>query len=163
MIFSRSTRRSLPLINACWEVKMIYTPLTRKALTLCFDAHKDQTDKSGLPYVFHPFHLAEQMTNEITTVVALLHDVVEDTSYSLSDLLNMGFPQEAVEAIGLMTHEDGVPYLDYVKKIKSNPIARAVKLADLRHNSDLTRLDQVDSPALARVQKYAAAIRLLEE
>lgn len=142
---------------------MIYTPLTRKALTLCFDAHKDQTDKSGLPYVFHPFHLAEQMTNEITTVVALLHDVVEDTSYSLSDLLNMGFPQEAVEAIGLMTHEDGVPYLDYVKKIKSNPIARAVKLADLRHNSDLTRLDQVDSPALARVQKYAAAIRLLEE
>lgn len=141
---------------------MIYTALTKSAMKLCFDAHKDQTDKSGLPYVFHPFHLAEQMEDELTTIVALLHDVVEDTPYSLEDLSELGFPKEAVDAIGLMTHEDGVPYLDYVAEIKKNPIARAVKLADLRHNSDLTRLDRVDGPALERVQKYAAAIRLLE-
>lgn len=142
---------------------MIYTDLTKKALTLCFEAHKDQLDKSGMPYVFHPFHLAEQMTDEYTTVVALLHDVVEDTLYTLQDLTEMGFPREVVEAVGLMTHAEGVPYLDYVAAIKDNPIARAVKLADLRHNSDLTRLDTVDDWVLARNRKYAQAIRLLEE
>ena len=142
---------------------MIYTPLTKKALKLCFEAHRNQTDKSGLPYVFHPFHLAEQMDDEISTVVALLHDVVEDTSYTMYDLKSMGFPPAAMEAIGLLTHQRSVPYQDYVAKIKGNPIARKVKLADLRHNSDLTRLDQVDEKARERVKKYAAAIRLLEE
>ena len=142
---------------------MIYTPLTNKALVLCFAAHKDQTDKSGIPYVFHPFHLAEQMDSELTTVVALLHDVVEDSEYTLADLTDMGFPAEVTDAVALMTHAEGDPYLDYVSKIKENPIARKVKLADLRHNSDLSRLDRVDATALARVEKYAAAIRLLEE
>ena len=142
---------------------MLYTPLTKKAMKLCFAAHRDQTDKSGLPYVFHPFHLAEQMTDEETTVVALLHDVVEDTEYTLSDLGDMGYPPAVLEAIVLMTHDDIVPYLEYVAKIKHNPIAKAVKLADLRHNSDLTRLDVVDERAIARAEKYAAAIRLLEE
>ena len=61
---------------------MIYTPMTKTALKLCFEAHRDQTDKSGMPYVFHPFHLAEQMSDEKTTVVALLYDVIEDTDYS---------------------------------------------------------------------------------
>ena len=142
---------------------MLYTPLTKKAMKLCFAAHRDQTDKSGLPYVFHPIHLAEQMTDEETTVVALLHDVVEDTQYTLSDLGDMGYPSAVLEAIALMTHDDSVPYLEYVAKIKQNPIAKAVKLADLRHNSDLTRLDVVDERAIARAEKYAAAIRLLEE
>ena len=142
---------------------MIYTPLTNKALVLCFAAHKDQTDKSGIPYVFHPFHLAEQMDSELTTVVALLHDVVEDSEYTLADLTDMGFPAEVTDAVALMTHAEGDPYLDYVSKIKENPIARKVKLADLQHNSDLSRLDRVDATALARVEKYAAAIRLLEE
>lgn len=141
---------------------MIYTPLTKKALKLCFDAHKDQVDKSGMPYVFHPFHLAEQMTDENTTVVALLHDVVEDTDYTLDDLRAMGYPSQVVEALALMTHDKAVPYLDYVAAIKFNPIARAVKLADLRHNSDTTRLDMVDDKARERVQKYRMAIRLLE-
>ncbi len=141
---------------------MIYTDLTKKALKLCFAAHKYQLDKSGMPYVFHPFHLAEQMTDEETTVVALLHDVVEDTSYTIEDLREMGFPESVLEAIRLMTHEDGESYLDYVARLKANPIARAVKLADLQHNSDLTRLDTVDERALARVEKYKKAIALLE-
>lgn len=132
-------------------------------MKLCFRAHKEQTDKSGIPYVFHPIHLAEQMGDEDTAVVALLHDVVEDTDYTLEDLRAMGFNQNVIEAIRLMTHAEGVPYLDYVAKIKENPIARAVKLADLAHNSDLTRLDTVDEKAMARAQKYARAIRLLEE
>ena len=140
---------------------MIYTDQTKKALKLCFQAHKDQWDKSGIPYVFHPFHLAEQMTDEATTVVALLHDVVEDTPYTLEDLKDMGFPSEITEAIALMTHDPAVPYMDYVKNIKGNPIARAVKLADLTHNSVLSRLDLVDDRAIRRVEKYAAAIKLL--
>ena len=141
---------------------MLYTPMTKKALRLCFEAHKDQRDKSDLPYVTHPLHLAEQMSDEISTVVALLHDVVEDTDYTLSDLAGMGFPAEAVEAIALLTHEEGVPYLEYVARIKGNPVARTVKLADLRHNSDLTRLDEIHERDLARVAKYRRAIALLE-
>ena len=118
---------------------MIYTEQTKKALKLCFEAHKEQVDKSGMPYVFHPFHLAEQMQNEETTVVALLHDLVEDTDYTIDDLTSMGFGKTVTDAIALMTHADGVAYMDYVCEIKNNPIAKAVKLADLKHNSDLTQ------------------------
>ena len=142
---------------------MLYTHLTKRALKLCFAAHRDQTDKSGLPYVFHPFHLAEQMPDELTTVVALLHDVVEDTPYTLEDLARLGFPQKVLSTLARLTHDPSVPYLDYVAALKEDPIARQVKLADLRHNSDLTRLDHVDEKARQRAEKYAAAIRLLEE
>ncbi len=141
---------------------MIYTELTKKAMKLCFAAHKDQVDKSGLPYVFHPFHLAEQMADELSTVVALLHDVVEDSSYTFADLKDMGYPAAVLDALVLLTHDDGTPYLDYVANIKDDPIARAVKLADLRHNSDLTRLDHVDEKALERVEKYLKAMELLQ-
>ena len=142
---------------------MIYTEKTKKALKLCFEAHKAQLDKSGMPYVFHPFHLAEQMKDENTTIVALLHDVIEDTDYTFNDLIAMGFDGAIIEAIKLMTHEEGVPYMDYVEKIKSNPIAREVKLADLRHNSDLSRLDVPTEKDKMRVEKYRKAIVLLEE
>ncbi len=142
---------------------MIYTPSTKKAMKFCFQAHKEQTDKSGIPYVFHPIHLAEQMKDEDTTVVALLHDVIEDTDYTLEDLAEMGFNERVIEAIALMTHPEDVPYMDYVAKIKNNPIAKAVKLADLAHNSDITRMDVVDEKAKARVEKYAKAIALLNE
>ena len=141
---------------------MIYTALTKKALKLCFAVHKDQVDKSGLPYVFHPFHLAEQMEDEETTVTALLHDVVEDSDLTLHDLGQMGFPEPIIEALALLTHDPAVEYMDYVRSIKDNSIARAVKLADLRHNSDLTRLDVIDEKALARREKYLQAIAMLE-
>lgn len=140
---------------------MIYTCMTKKALKLCFEAHKDQLDKSGMPYVFHPFHLAEQMTDEDTTVVALLHDVVEDTDYTLDDLRVMGFNEKVIEAIGLMTHAEGVPYMEYVAKIKENPIAKAVKLADLIHNSDSSRLDNITEKDMVRREKYKNAIEFL--
>lgn len=140
---------------------MIYTNATKKALKLCFEAHKDQRDKSDIPYVFHPFHLAESMTDETTTVVALLHDVVEDTSFTLEDIKKEGFSDEVIEALRLLTHKDGVDYMDYVAAIKQNPIAKAVKLADLAHNSDTTRLDVVDERAKERVKTYAQAKELL--
>lgn len=142
---------------------MIYTPATKKALKLCFEAHKEQVDKSGIPYVFHPFHLAEQMKDESSTIVALLHDVVEDTDFTFDDLRAFGFNKDVIEALMLLTHEDDVPYLTYVADIKKNPIARAVKLADLQHNSDLSRLDLVDEKALRRKEKYSEAILLLKD
>ena len=142
---------------------MIYTEKTKAALKLCFEAHKEQLDKNGMPYVFHPFHLAEQMQTEETTVVALLHDVVEDTAYTLADLEAMGFGKAVVDALKLLTHGDAVDYMAYVRAIKDDPIAKAVKLADLEHNSDLSRLDQVDEKALARREKYQKAKALLME
>ncbi len=142
---------------------MIYTEKTKKALKLCFEAHKNQVDKSGAPYVFHPFHLAEQMETEQTTIVALLHDVVEDTNYTLEDLSKMDFGQAVIDALSLLTHDDKVEYMDYVLAIKQNAIAKAVKLADLRHNSDLSRLDVIDQKALKRREKYLKAIDLLEK
>lgn len=142
---------------------MIYTPMTKKALKLCFEAHKEQVDKSGMPYVFHPFHLAEQMKTEESTIVALLHDLVEDTEYTINDLTSMGFGKDITNAIALLTHADGVEYMDYVRAIKENPIAKAVKLADLKHNSDLSRLDDINEKALQRKEKYQKAIALLEE
>ena len=116
-----------------------------------------------MPYVFHPFHLAEQMQTEETTIVALLHDVVEDTDYTLEDLAAMGFDPVVIEALTLLTHDENVPYIDYVRMIKDNPVAKAVKLADLQHNSDLSRLDSVDEKALARREKYLKALALLNE
>lgn len=143
---------------------MIYTPLTKKAINVMFEAHKNQMDKSGVPYVFHPFHLAEQMADEATTICALLHDVVEDTDCTFDDLANAGFPAPCIEALKLLTHEEGVPYMDYVKEIAKNPIARAVKLADLRHNSDRTRIDGEPSERIqAKWKIYAQAMAYLEE
>lgn len=140
---------------------MIYTALTKKALRVCFQAHKEQVDKTGMPYVFHPFHLAEQMEDEISTACALLHDVVEDTDLTLQDLRSMGFPEEVLEVLALLTHGEGVPYMDYVKRISVHPVAKRVKIADLLHNSDTTRLDTVDEAARQRGEKYKQALALL--
>lgn len=141
---------------------MIYTPLTKKAMILCFEKHKDQKDKIGVPYPFHPFHVAESMTDEYSTCVALLHDIIEDTDVTEEDLYNMGFPSEVVAAIKCMTHDSNVEYLDYVRNIKLNPIATKVKLSDLKHNSDLTRFDTISEWDLKRNKKYEKAIEILE-
>ena len=141
---------------------MIYTEYTKLAMRICFDAHKNQIDKSGLPYVFHPFHIAEQMKDEDTTIVALLHDVVEDTNITLDDLRAYDFPEEVIAAIAVMTHDPEVEYMEYVAKVKKNPIAAAVKLEDLKHNSDLTRLDEVTAKDIKRNEKYKKAIEFLE-
>ena len=140
---------------------MLYTDLTKKAMKIAFEAHKNQTDKNGIPYIYHPVHLAEQMRDEKTICVALLHDVVEDTDVTFEELEKEGFSEDIIGALKLMTHDEAVPYMDYIKKIKTNPIATAVKLADLRHNSDLTRLDVVDEKAKNRAEKYKKAIELL--
>ena len=89
---------------------MIYTPLTKKAMRIAYDAHKEQTDKTGLPYIFHPFHLAEQMETEEEVIVAFLHDVVEDTGITLDELRSYGFSEQVMNALSILTHADGIPY-----------------------------------------------------
>ena len=142
---------------------MLYTTLTKKAMMIAFNAHKEQFDKTGLPYIFHPFHLAEQMTDENSICVALLHDVVEDTDITFEDLQKEGFTEEIIGSLKLLTHNSDVPYMEYVKLIKTNPTARLVKLADLKHNSDLTRLNEISEEDIKRYNKYQEAIKLLED
>ena len=133
---------------------MIYTEMTKKAIKLMFEKHKDQVDKSGMPYVFHPFHLAEQMDDEETTITALLHDIVEDTNTTFEDLRKLGFSDNVINALKLMTHDKNVDYFEYVKNISKNPIARKVKIKDLEHNMDTSRLDEVTDKDIERVKKY---------
>ena len=144
---------------------MIYTDLTIKAMRLAYSAHHGQLDKAGLPYIFHPYHLAEQMTDEVSTCVALLHDVVEDTNVSLEDL-KKEFPPEVVEAVDLLTHVKGMSYSAYLEKLKVNPVAKAVKLADIAHNADETRFagSPADTKGIERRRaKYARAKKFLED
>ena len=142
---------------------MIYTALTCEAMKIAYAAHHGQVDKGGIPYIFHPIHLAEQMQDEYTTCVALLHDVVEDTDVTLEELAKV-FPPEVVEAVRTMTHDKDEPYLDYVRRVKENPIAKAVKLADLRHNSDESRTPNIDEAKRTYFrEKYRKAFAILEE
>ncbi len=137
----------------------------RAAYDMAKRAHEGQLRKDGSPYVTHCVAAADISVDlgldEDSICAALLHDVIEDTGYTLEDLAAMGFPQRVTQPLALLTHRDSVPYLEYVAEIKKDPVARAVKLADLRHNSDLSRLDTVDEKALERVAKYKEAIALL--
>ncbi len=142
---------------------MLYTELTKKAMRIAYEAHKDQTDKVGVPYIFHPYHVAEQMKDELSVAAALLHDVVEDTPLTFEDLAQEGICEEVLDIVRLLTHEEDVGYMDYVQTIKDsrNERAIAIKLADLEHNSDTTRFKKLNEKALARIKKYEAARAVL--
>lgn len=142
-------------------MKSLNSQSVKKAFEICFNAHKDQTDLSGKPYIFHPVHLAEQMETEAEICTALLHDVVEDSDYTLENLRDAGFSPEIVEAVGLLTHAPDVPYMDYIRGLKQNALARKVKLADLAHNSDTKRRKPVTEYDFKRLEKYRAAFQLL--
>lgn len=141
---------------------MTQTELTQKALAIATAAHDGQLDKAGQPYINHPKFLAGQMTDEYSTAVALLHDVVEDTAVTLEDLSAEGIPAQVIEAVRLLTHDKDVDYLAYVAAIKGNKIATQVKIADLRHNSDITRLPAVIDQDLQRLKKYQKALKILQ-
>lgn len=144
---------------------MIYTPLTNAAMRIAYNAHHGQLDYNGIPYIFHPIHLAESMDDEISCCVALLHDTVEDTTVTLEDLKAI-FPAEVTDAVALLTHHEGTDYFDYVRAIKDNPIARKVKLADLAHNSDQSRCVGSDLSKERKSkwrEKYEKAVKILME
>jgi (p)ppGpp synthase/HD superfamily hydrolase len=142
---------------------MIYTPMTKKAIKLLFEKQKEQQDKAGLPYVFHPFHVAEQMEEEVTVTVALLHDLIEDTEVTFQNLSEMGFSQEVIGALEALTKGKKEDYCSYIKRLSENSIARKVKIKDLEHNMDLTRLSTVTEKDLKRVEKYKKSYQYLIE
>ena len=142
---------------------MIYTDMTKKAMNIAYDLHKGQMDKGGVPYIFHSYHLAEQMKTEYGVIAALLHDTLEDTPATLPWLREQGFPEPVLKAVSLLTHDKSIPYMDYIRKLCRNSIAYYVKLADLKHNSNLSRLGTaVTDQDRARLKKYQEAILYME-
>lgn len=139
---------------------MIYTEKTMMAMKIAYSAHNGQFDKSGVPYIYHPIHVAEQMTSEDEVIVALLHDTIEDTDVT-ADYLRQFFDEHIIEAVELLTRDKNTDYFEYIRHLKSNHLARSVKLADLFHNSDETRLLGITDKDKARLEKYKTAIYLL--
>ena len=132
-----------------------------KAFVLAYMAHRGQKDKAGKPYILHPVNVAKRVKGKERKIVALLHDIVEDTEITLDKLEKMGFGDEIVEAVKAITKIKGENYEDYLKRVKNNDIAKDVKLADLAHNSDLNRLKAVSIKDIKRAKKYCIAMRYL--
>ncbi len=141
---------------------MIYTENTKKAMRIMFENQKNIIGKDEIPYVFHPWHVAESMEDETRTIVALLHDVVEDTDISIADLRKEGFSEEVLTALTILTHNKEEDYYDYIKRIKKNPIAKDVKISDLMHNSDLKRLSKITPDDKDRTKKYQKCLHYLQ-
>ncbi len=131
------------------------------ALKIATDAHKGQVDKAGVEYINHPLKVASLVYNENEKIVALLHDTIEDTYITEQHLIDYGFSNEIIEAVKVLTHSKDVPYMDYIQKIKGNKLARKVKIADLTHNSDLTRLKNITEKDRKRCEKYKKALMYL--
>ena len=141
---------------------MINTKLTRLASKIAYRAHEGQTDKAGVPYIFHPIHIAEQMDSEESCIVALLHDVIEDSDITL-EILSKYFNDDIITALRVLTKKENDDYVMYIKRVKTNKLATKVKIKDLEHNRDLTRLDEVTDKDRKRSLKYWQAIRYLED
>ena len=141
---------------------MINTKLTRLASKIAYKAHDGQTDKAGVPYIFHPIHIAEQMDSEESCVVALLHDVIEDSDITL-EILSKYFNDDIITALRVLTKKENDDYVMYIKRVKTNKLATKVKIKDLEHNRDLRRLDEVTDKDRKRSMKYWEAIRYLED
>lgn len=140
---------------------MIYTALTKKALKMAFKYHKNDLDKAGIPYVYHLYHVASSLQSEYAICVGLLHDIIEEKHVTLKDL-QKEFPFEVTEAIRLLSKDDTLSYPDYIRRIKTSPVATEVKVADLRHNMDTTRLDNITEEDKKRLERYAFSLRILE-
>ncbi len=135
-----------------------------KAMLIAMRAHDGQKDKAGMDYINHPLYLALQMSTEDETIVALLHDVIEDSNYTIDDLRAAGFNNKIIEALSLLTHDTKLnysDYMDYIKGISNNSIATKVKIADLKHNVDISRLEVITDKDIKRTEKYKNAITML--
>jgi hypothetical protein len=133
-----------------------------RALLLATGAHADQVDKGGEPYILHPLRVMLRLRTAEERIVALLHDVVEDTEWTLEDLAREGFSETVLRAIDAVTRRPEEDYEQFVRRAGVDPIGRRVKLADLRDNADLSRIPQPSERDLERVAKYERAIAILE-
>ncbi len=132
------------------------------AIRIALDAHEGQVDKAGRPYILHPIRVMMRTHTETAMLAALLHDVVEDSDWTLERLRAEGFPENVVAAVALCTHGDDQTYEEFIEALKQDPVAREVKLADLEDNLDLFRLPSLNTRDLARVEKYHRAWRTLK-
>lgn len=132
-----------------------------KALRIAYRAHRGQKDKAGKPYIFHPIRVSLGVKNREAKIVALLHDVIEDSEITMEELYFLNDRQK--EALLLLTHKEEEDYFDYIQRIKNDEIARQVKVSDLRHNADLTRLHTVTERDRKRRRKYLKALSMLEQ
>ncbi|MCD8025782.1 MAG: GTP pyrophosphokinase [Clostridiales bacterium] len=133
---------------------------TDLARNICVYAHVGQTDKAGMPYHLHPEYVASQVTEPDEKIAALLHDVLEDTDFPLS-ILKAVFNDEIIQALLLLRHDENVPYMEYIVKVSTNKIAKAVKIADLKHNMDISRIPNPTEKDYVRLEKYKAALEIL--
>jgi len=137
------------------------------AIRIALDAHAGESDKAGQPYILHPLTLMLQMDTEEAMIVAVLHDIVEDSDVTPEQLAAAGFSADVLAALALLTHDTAaVPYDDYIAAIASDDtpahaLARKVKLADLAHNMDVRRLPEVTLRDLGRLEKYRRAWKTL--
>ena len=133
-----------------------------RAIQIAVQAHSGQKEKNGRPYILHPIRLMLKMQNELEMMVAILHDVVEDTDWTLEDLRRESFPEAVIEAVNCLTHRKQIRYRDYIQRILGNPVARKVKLADLEDNLDSKRLPELTMRDQVRMKKYHQAWLLLK-
>ena len=137
-----------------------------KALQIAVRAHESQKDKDGQPYILHPLRVMNAVEGEAEKVVAILHDVIEDTLVTAEDLRREGFDEVVLAALDCVTHRKGEPYADYVVRSKGDQIARRVKLADLEDNAQFSRAllrpDRIE-PDVARLRKYLLAYKFLTD
>lgn len=136
--------------------------MLRQAVEIAEKAHAGQTDKAGVPYIRHPEYVAGLVSSEREKTVAYLHDVIEDTAVTREDLLEV-FPNEIVDAVCVLTKQPGVSYGCYLERVKADPLARVVKLADLTHNMQLERLDHPTAQDYERLEKYKKAYAFLSK
>lgn len=136
---------------------MISPELLEKALGIAVEAHQGQRDKNDAPYIMHPIRVMGRVRTTPEKIVAILHDVVEDTDWTLERLKKEGFPQEILEAVDCLTKREGEAYEDFVDRAASNPISRPVKLADLEDNMDVRRLKSVAEKDRERLERYRRA------
>ena len=131
------------------------------ALELAVEKHKNQTDKAGNPYILHPLHVMENVNSKDGKIVAILHDIIEDTDITEDYLLKIGLSKRIVDAVVALTRSEDIDYQEYIKTLSSNPLAKEVKLADLEHNMDLKRLPTLEEKDLERNRKYQIAYHYL--
>lgn len=136
---------------------MTKTATIEDAISIAALAHKGQKDKAGAPYLLHPLRMMLRMNSEAAMMVAVLHDVVEDTDWKLEQLHEAGFSDEVIEAVDCLTHRKGESYEEFVERVRTNPIARQVKVADLEDNMNICRISQLGAKDLERLEKYHRA------
>jgi (p)ppGpp synthase/HD superfamily hydrolase len=136
--------------------------LIEKSLEIALRAYKGQKDKAGETYILHPLRIMAKMTSAEEMSVALLHDVIEDSDITAEELLNDGIPDVVVEAVEALTKMQGETYDQFVERVKTNPLAAKVKVADIEDNINILRLHSVDTKDLERVKKYHKAWHALK-